>query len=110
MEFIGEQIEVTQATGAPGPVRFVWRGRTYEVQRVLASWQDAGYGTTGAASRNWRTRHHRNYYHVACEGGERFELYLDREAVPSPEKRRRRRWMLVKRWTAGEDSAQSVEG
>ena len=107
MEFIGEQIDVTQAPGGPAPASFVWRGQTYAVRRVLTQWQDAGYGTTGAASRNWRTRHHRNYFHVECDGGQRFEMYLDREAVPAPQKRPRRRWMLVKRWTAAEPSPKS---
>jgi hypothetical protein len=102
MEFIGETIEVTQGEAGPAPVSFEWRGRRYAVQRVLVSWQDTGYGTTGPRSRNWRTRHHRNYYHVECDAGQRFELYLDREAVPSPQKRARRRWTLVRRWQAAE--------
>lgn len=102
MEFIGEQVEVRQAPDGPAPAGFTWRGERYDVLRVLTQWQDTGYGTTGAASRNWRTRRHRNYFHVECPGGDRFELYLDREAVPSPQQRRRRRWMLLRRWTAGE--------
>ena len=107
MDFIGEQVEVTQAENGPAPATFVWSDQTFTVARVLAAWHDTGYGTTGVRSRNWRTRHHRNYFHVECDGGQRFELYLDREAVPSPAKRRRRRWMLVKCWTAGEGAAET---
>jgi len=102
MEFIGEAIDVTQAEGGPAPAALVWRGASYRVRRVLASWQDSGQGAAGPHSGNWRTRHHRNYYHVECDGGRRFEIYLDREAVPSPAKRKRRRWILVKHWLAGE--------
>jgi len=34
-------------------------------------------------------RHHRNYYHVETDTGERFEIYLDRGA-------KRPEWVLLK--------------
>ena len=88
MEFIGEVITVETQGEVKRPARFSWRGRTYRVVRILASWQD--YSMPAQVPRpNWRMRHHRNYYHVQTDTGERFEIYLDRGA-------KRREWVLLK--------------
>lgn len=79
MEFIGDLIKVETEGLVKRPVRFVWRGRTYAITRILAGWHDYSM-PTGIRRPRWTMRRHRNYYHVETETGERFELYLDRGA------------------------------
>jgi hypothetical protein len=79
--FVGRPIEVTTA----GPVRvrasFRLGDREYEVSEVLDTWQDHGFGMAAPLKKNWRLRHHRNYFRVRTAEGEVFELYLDRTRV-----------------------------
>ncbi len=88
MDFIGEVIDVECEGEVKRPARFRWRGREYRVVQILASWQDFAM-PHGVRKVNFKMRHHRNYYHVQTESGERFELYLDRGAK-QPE------WVLLK--------------
>ncbi len=90
MEFIGEPIQLTCEGEPARPAEFAWRGQDYRVDRILASWQDAGFAESAPRKRTWRLRRHRNYYHVRTTSGEHFEVYLDRAAG-------RRRWILSKR-------------
>jgi hypothetical protein len=59
------------------PVSFKWKGREYRVVEWLKQWQDFDYSAL-APRRDWRTRRHRNYFHVRTGSGECFELYCDR--------------------------------
>lgn len=88
MEFIGEVIPLETEGDIKRPARFTWRGRAYRVVRIIHSWQDYSM-PSGVRKKNFRMRHHRNYYHVETEGGERFEIYLDRGA-------KRPEWVLLK--------------
>ena len=88
MEFVGEVIKVETDGEAKRPASFSWRGRTYRVGRVLASWRDYSMPTQ-LRQPKWTMRRHRNYYHVEAESGERFEMYLDR-GVKRPE------WVLLR--------------
>jgi hypothetical protein len=99
MEFIGEVITVATEGEVRRPARLEWRGRRYEIVRILASWRD--YAIPAEVRRKkWTMRHHRNYYHVQTDSGERFEIYFDRGAK-HPE------WVLLKRLPAGHDAEQT---
>ena len=90
-EFIGETIEVEQASTGPEPVRFKWRGEEYEIEEILSVWVDTGHGLLPSRSRKWYTRRHRRYYAVKDRGGGIFEMYLDYSDRSKPI------WFLVKR-------------
>jgi hypothetical protein len=89
MEFIGEVISVETEGEVKRPAGFTWRGQDYRVERILASWHDFQMPTELRRPK-WTMRHHRNYYHVQTDTGERFEIYLDRGA-------KRPEWILLKR-------------
>jgi hypothetical protein len=75
--FICEEIAV-RCDGIPAqPVSFTWRGKEYRVVSVERSWHDWGFAQA-APKKDWRSRHHRNYYHLQTEDGSAFEIYLDR--------------------------------
>jgi len=93
-EFIGRPIEVRQAGEIKRPVAFRLGDTEYEVAEVLEAWQDHGFGLAAPLKKNWRLRHHRNYYRVRTSGGEVVEIYLDRGSPKHPE---RRRWYLYRR-------------
>ncbi len=88
MEFISEVIKVDTEGDVKRPARFTWRGQTYRIVRILASWQDASMPSELRRPK-WTMRRHRNYYHVETDSGERFEIYLDRGA-------KRPEWVLLK--------------
>ncbi len=88
MDFIGEVIKVETEGEVKRPARFKWRGQEYTVTRVIYSWHDYSMPTQVRHPR-FTMRHHRNYYHVETEGGERFEIYLDRGS-------KRPEWVLLK--------------
>lgn len=97
MAFVGEVIEV-QTEGEPKrPKRSAWRGRSYRVEHILASWHDASMPDQLRRPR-WTMRRHRNYYHVQTDGGERFEIYLDRGA-------KRPEWVLLRSLGRAPDSS-----
>jgi len=78
--FIGEKIEVVTSEEEPTPLSFIWRGKEYKIEEIIKSWHDHGFSPAAPAKRSWLLRHHRNVYVVMTEGGERFEIYLDRGA------------------------------
>jgi hypothetical protein len=80
-EFVGRRIEVVTGGKVREPVSFRLGGREYEVAEVLETWQDHGFGMAAPLKKNWRLRHHRNYYRVRTKDGEVFEIYLDRTRV-----------------------------
>jgi len=91
-EFIGAEIRVLEGSGVDGPLRFVWRGATYETAEVEKAWQD--HGQPAAVVRtSWRTRRHRNCFVVRTKTGERFQVYLDRGTKASAP----RTWVLERR-------------
>lgn len=90
-EFVSEQIEVEQAPTSPEPVRFTWRGRTYEIAAILACRVDTGFGDLPQRSRRWFTRRHRRCYTVKDSEGTVFEIYLDYAD------RQKRTWWLTMR-------------
>jgi hypothetical protein len=75
--YFGQQIEVTTGGDVKTPVSFTLDGREYIIAEVLESWPDYGFGRS-ETSRTWRTRHHRNYFHVKTADGEIYEIYYDR--------------------------------
>ncbi len=89
--FIGEEIEV-ELDGPPdgvlAPVRFTWRGRTYEVKAIHSVFAEAGWPRT-ARSRAWWQKRHRNHYVVRADDGHVYQLVLDRSG-------RRRQWILLR--------------
>ncbi len=89
-EFIGREIQVHCEGSVKIPVAFRLDDREYQVEAIVDEWQDWGFGKTDR-QRNWRTRHHRNYYRVRTTEGELFEIYCDR---PQPT---RIRWYAYKR-------------
>ncbi len=78
---IAQAIEVETAGEVRRPVAFILDGRRYEVEQVLDMWQDTGFGLAAPLKKNWRLRHHRNYYRVRTAEGEVFEIYLERSRV-----------------------------
>lgn len=88
MEFVGEVIKVETEGEVKRPARFTWREREYRIVRIIHSWHDYAM-PAGVRKVNFRMRHHRNYYHVETESGERFEMYLDRG-------RKQPDWVLLK--------------
>ena len=97
MAFIGEVIEVETEGEPKRPTCFAWRGRSYQVERILASWRDVSMPDQLSRPR-WTMRRHRNYYHVQTDGGERFEIYLDRGA-------KRPEWVLLRSLGRSPDSS-----
>ncbi|HEY3398728.1 MAG TPA: DUF6504 family protein [Armatimonadota bacterium] len=86
----------------PAPRAFVWRGQRYEVVRLLELWTDAGRADRSARRHGWWERHHRNYFRVETQGGETWDLYLDRSGG-------RRMWFVSRRWNAGESPSSPEE-
>lgn len=91
-ELISERIEVELSDDERAlrvPVAFTWRGQRYVIRQIVSVWVDAGFGA-GEVTRTWYRRRHRNAYRVETEGGEVFEVYLDRGGS-------RRDWVLAKK-------------
>ena len=92
------------------PAAFVWRGQTWHVTEVLATWFD--YERTGRQARNMAPAHletalrrgswgvGRYFFRVRIEDGRAFDLYFDR----APEKAgdRKGHWFLFRELRAGE--------
>jgi hypothetical protein len=79
--FIGEPIDVTTSGEVKQPQAFVWCDQQYVIVEVMQMWSDWGFAQ-GAPQRNWRTRHHRNYYRIRTESDAIFEIYNDRGIRP----------------------------
>ncbi len=88
MDFIGEVIKVETQGEVRRPAKFIWQGREYAIVRILASWHDYAM-PANLRHPKWTMRHHRNYYHVQTDTGDRFEIYRDRG-------QKRPDWVLLK--------------
>jgi hypothetical protein len=75
--FIGQKLTDVRTGEGGCPVCFSWGGREYRVVELLKQWQDYDYSPL-APRRDWRTRRHRNAFHVRAESGDYFELTCDR--------------------------------
>jgi hypothetical protein len=93
-EFIGREIEVTVGGEVKAPVAFRLGDQEHEIAEILDAWQDHGFGLAEPLRKNWRLRHHRNYYRVRTSEGAVFEIYMDRGSVKH---RERRRWYVYRR-------------
>lgn len=78
--FYSEKIEVVRDEKTKNPVSFVWRHRQYKIKEVIACWPDYSHSKSGAKTKRWWQRRHRNYYRVLTEEDEVFEIYFDRGA------------------------------
>lgn len=76
--FYGERIEVETLNQSFYPSAFVWRGQRYVINKIIHSWPDSGYAKSTPNKRNWRLRHHRNYFVARTDGGRVFKMYHDR--------------------------------
>ena len=100
--FFGETIRVETGGELKEP-RVFWIGdEQHTVAKVLAMWQDAGFGKVQVRRPRWFMRHHRTYYRVQTTTGEMFELYYDRGvSLAHPQYKK---WYLTKRLkTPGSD-------
>jgi hypothetical protein len=96
-QFVSESIEpvagsfITKATagGEPAlPLRFVWRGATYEVAQVLSAWK-----ATGPSKESVRERYLRkHWFRVLTTTGAEMEIYFERQARG---RQIRQRWWLA---------------
>jgi hypothetical protein len=93
-EFIGREIEVTVGGEVKTPVAFRLGDQEHEIAEILDAWQDHGFGLAEPLRKNWRLRHHRNYYRVKTSEGAVFEIYMD---CGSPKHRERRRWYVYRK-------------
>jgi len=76
--FYGERIEVETVNQSFHPSAFIWRGQRYVINKIIHSWPNSGYAKSTPNKRNWRLRHHRNYFVVGIDGGRVFKIYHDR--------------------------------
>ena len=91
-EFFGQEIRVTLSGQLRIPVSFRLNDCKYEIEEILDSWQDYGFGRAPLRRRRWRNRHHRNYYQVKTGTGEVFEIYHERGT--SLEQAQKGKWYL----------------
>lgn len=76
--FYSERIKVETVNQSFYPSAFVWRGQRYVINKIIHSWPDSGYAKSTPNKRNWRLRHHRNYFIVDTDIGRIFKMYHDR--------------------------------
>ena len=86
--FIDEEIEVQPGKCYPELEWFDWRGKRYEVAKVIGTWQDCGFADWMKRPRWWQ-RHHKNFYRIETKEGRAFEIYCDRGS-------KRRVWVLLR--------------
>ena len=77
-KFYGERIKVETLNQSFYPSAFVWRGQRYVINRIIHSWPDSGYAKSTPNKRDWRSRHHRNYFVVRTDSERVFNIYHDR--------------------------------
>ena len=82
MKFIGEEIEVHFEEKPGPPHSFVWRGKVYRIEEVLAAKRVLDF------RRAWWARRYRDFYTVRVHTGQVFELYFHRGPG-------RRYWVLL---------------
>ncbi|MDH5512447.1 MAG: DUF6504 family protein [Gammaproteobacteria bacterium] len=64
------------AAGEPGlPRKFVWRGRTIAVGKILRTWRETGKCRHGSPERYVR----KHWYEVTTTGHETMKIYFDRQ-------------------------------
>ncbi|MBI1885358.1 MAG: hypothetical protein HYS09_03450 [Chloroflexi bacterium] len=105
VEFIGREIEVKLSDDADKrPVAFKLRGKEHAVAEVLATWQDAAFGSVNPHARDWRTRQQRNYFRVRTKEGDVFEIYADWLSTRRQRKDQiqKSRWYAYRRITGAE--------
>jgi hypothetical protein len=95
-QFISEPITPVAGTaeaaqmagGAPGlPRRFVWRGREYQVERVLETWKESGRERGG--DEMYLRKH---WFLVRTTDGTRMKIYFERQARSA--RQAKQRWWL----------------
>jgi hypothetical protein len=100
-QFIGEEITPVAGTadtramaaGGPGlPARFVWRGREFQVEAVLATRRKLGSCRGGSPEQYVR----KHWFTIRTATGEVMQIYFDRQ--PRRGKSPKARWWL---FTAG---------
>ena len=83
-QFISEPIKpdtttfvtARMATGEPGlPMRFVWRGRMFQITEVLETWRKTGPCRHGSGERYVR----RHFYKIRTDSGSIMTIYFDRQ-------------------------------
>lgn len=77
MKFISQPVDVREASSPRRPVSFVWNETEYVVEEIIAQWQDWNF-PGGVSTKDWKSRRHRNCFHVRTADGSEFELYLER--------------------------------
>lgn len=76
--FYSERIEVETVKQSFHPSAFVWHGQRYVINEIIHSWPNSGYAKSTPKKKDWRSRHHRNYFIVRTDGGRVFKIYHDR--------------------------------
>jgi len=91
LRFISQKIEVKfeQRPGWKEPRSFIWKGKEYEIEKILSRWEDHSFGLVPPSDRKWWLRRHRVYYRVRTKGGGVYELYWDRGS-------KKKDWVLAK--------------
>jgi hypothetical protein len=79
-QFLSEKIKVIIDKARRTPASFIRNKKEYIISEVIAVWHDWGFSEGAPKGRNWRLRHHRNYYRVQTTEDEVFEIYLDRKS------------------------------
>ncbi len=89
--FLSQKIQRVDFDSGKNLVSFKLGSRLYRVVKILKQWQDYDYSPL-APKRDWRSRHHRNYYRIIVDTGQCFELYCDRgTSLKSPKS-----WVLIR--------------
>ena len=114
LRFIGEPIQAQfdqppRFEKKPGcPDRFVWRGETYQIVKILSEWHD--YGRRGRMQHNMRPARAvaaarrgswgvgRDYYRVRIDTGQVFDIYYDR--APKTADDRKGGWFIYREISA----------
>ncbi len=76
--FYSERIKVETADQSFYPTAFTWHEKRYAITQIVDSWQDWGHGSCPLNKKNWRLRHHRNYFIVQTNTNQVFKIYHDR--------------------------------
>ena len=90
-KFLGDTLREVEVEKGGSPLSFCWDGQVYRIEKILKQWHDFDYSPL-SPKKNWRSRRHRNYFRVATETGETFELYCDRGTRLGV----RKTWVLVR--------------
>jgi hypothetical protein len=75
--FIGCELKKVEMGKTGSPLSFRWNNDEFHVKKIIRQWQDFDYNHL-SPKKNWRTRHHRNYFQIVTTTGDIFELYCDR--------------------------------